>query len=216
MSITVHFIDEKLQNSLTHKHFVPKSRTAAAVLDYFNDCIKSYQIPDSRLFTVASDSRTNMYNRGLFTIVTDSGSNMCGCSEFRSQYDWIACVGLKIATVLTTVLCKTTQMVEKTKSQPFCKQRDNPPKVFDLIDDCKALVRYIKQTNLKPELSKTLKQENVTRRGSHFRMMVNMMEMYDELATLLTARQKFSILNRQIVLYLRSWCSSLVLFNRLH
>ncbi|KAF4028534.1 hypothetical protein GN244_ATG19803 [Phytophthora infestans] len=107
---------------------------------------------------------------------------MSGSNGFRSRYDWIACADHKIATVLTTVLCKTTEVINGVRSKPFYKFRERVPEVFNLIDACKELVRYIKQADLQAELSKTLKQENVTRWGSNYRKLSSVFEMYDELA----------------------------------
>jgi hypothetical protein len=120
MSTTVHFIDEYFNmhsRMLQVKHFEPNSHTAAAVLDFFNDCLRNYLIYGCSPCTIVSDSSANMVDRELFTVVTDSGSNMSGESGFRSQYDWIACVDHKVATILTTVLCKTTRMGEKKRDR---------------------------------------------------------------------------------------------------
>jgi hypothetical protein len=197
VSITVHFIDDDFKlhaRTLQVQHFEARSHTAQAVLQYFDDCLRSYHIYDRRMLTVVSDSTENMHARGLVTVITDSGSNMSGSCGFRSQYDWIACADHKIATVLTTILCKTTETVDKVRSDPFYKFRQDAPELFDLIDACKTLVRYAKQANLQQELSKTLKQENITRWGSQFRMLSSVQEMFDEVTEMLTTRQRLSYL----------------------
>ncbi|GBG61612.1 hypothetical protein CBR_g22409 [Chara braunii] len=118
-------------------------------------------------------------------VYTDSGSNMAAAEGIRKYYKWMACSDHKIATVLTTVFNKTTTTTDGVRSAPFYKYHKYAPHLFEMIDNCKKLVRYFKQANLQNCLNKTLKQKNATRWNSLLISLNNILDGYDDVTTVL-------------------------------
>ncbi|GBG73039.1 hypothetical protein CBR_g12757 [Chara braunii] len=113
---------------------------------------------------------------------------MCGAEGIRSVYRMLPCADHKIATILTTVLNKTTTVSNKVTSTPFYKFYDTTLEVFDMIDHCKELVRYFKPTNLQNSLKTTLKQENATRWNSLLRLLESVVGNYEDMTNILVGR----------------------------
>ncbi len=130
-------------------------------------------------------------------MVSDSGSNCCGANGISLAFYRLACFDHKLATVLTTIVNKTTKMENGVRSKLFYRYKDvqHMLSLFMLIDACKKLVEYCKCANLQSQLSKTLKQENATRWNSLLRCLLSIEEMYDELVPLLQMKDKLSKLN---------------------
>ena len=57
-----------------------------------------------------------------------------------------------------------------------------------LINACKNIVEYFKQSNLQSNLSKTLKQENMMLWNSLLHCLLSIHEMFKEISTLLIAK----------------------------
>lgn len=103
MSVTWHYIDEEFEmnsRTLQVKNFVENSHTVAVLLRGFKTCLQSYSHLDPNICVV----------------VSDSGSNMSGELGLRSEFKWIPCADHKIATMLTTILSKTTKTTDDKKS----------------------------------------------------------------------------------------------------
>ncbi len=186
MSITIHYIDEMFNlyaRTLHIKPFEEASHTAEMVLEEFS---KGFAV-----FKVMAD----MYQQII--MVSDSGSNCCGANGIPSAFYWLACLNHKLATVLMTVMNKTTKMDNGVRSKPFYRYQDiqHMLPLFMLIDACKKLVEYCKCVNLQSQLSKTLEQENVTRWNSLLCCLLSIEEMYDELVSLLQMKDKLIKLN---------------------
>ncbi len=186
MSITIHYIDEMFNLYARTLHVKPveeASHMAEMVLEEFSKGLA--------VFKVMAD----MYQQII--VVSDSGSNCCGANGIPSAFYWLACLDHKLATVLTTVVNKTTKMENGVRSKPFYWYKDvqHMMSLFMLIDACKKLVEYSKRANLQSQLSKTLKQENATRWNSLLRCLLSIEEMYDELVPLLQIKDKLSKLN---------------------
>jgi len=143
------------------------------------------------VFKVMADMYQNII------VVSNSASNFCGVNGIPSTFYWLACLNHKLATVLTTIVNKTTKMENGVRSKPFYRYKDVPHMLplFMLIDVCKKLVEYCKRANLQSQLSKTLKQENATRWNSLLRCLLSIEEMYDELVPLLQMKDNLSKLN---------------------
>ena len=155
MSITVHYISEKFELNVQTLHVKlvwDASHTAIMVFDEFREGLETFDLNDC--------------DAAKFIVVSDSSLNCTGVDGVRSLYDWHPCCDHKIAIVLTTVLNKTTMMRNCVCSAPFYKYHDHAPHIYTLIDAVKGLVTFFKQTNLQGKLTKTLKQENVTRWNS--------------------------------------------------
>ncbi|KAH9123635.1 hypothetical protein AeMF1_005432 [Aphanomyces euteiches] len=130
-------------------------------------------------------------------VVTDNGSNCCGCEGIPSEFTWFPCLDHKIATILTSVLNKTTNTTNGVKSVPFYRFKGTPgmDNVFKVIDQSKKLVEFFKRTNLQCQLTKTLKQENVTRWNSLLRCLESIHEMYNEVVDLLRQKDQLPKIN---------------------
>jgi hypothetical protein len=186
MSITIHYIDEMFNLYARTLHVKPveeASHTAEMVLEEFNKGLA--------MFKVMAD----MYQQII--MVSDSGSNCCGANGIPLAFYWLACLDHKLATVLTTVLNKTTKMENDVRSKSFYRYKDvqHMLPLFMLIDACKKLVEYCKCTNLQSQLSKTFKQENTTRWNLLLCCLLSTEEMYDELVPLLQMKDKLSKFN---------------------
>ncbi|GBG80092.1 hypothetical protein CBR_g30459 [Chara braunii] len=172
MSITSHYIDNAFKQHVRTLQVPPlhdESHIAVRVLKAFKECIQEFGCDENERCVVCSDS----------------GLNMCGGEGIQTNLKWLSCSDHKIATVLTTVLNKTTTTTNGIKSAPFYKFEDAGPEVFELIDNCKELVRHVKQSNLQRALKNTLKQENATRWNSLLRMLKSVSRSYEEVSNLL-------------------------------
>jgi hypothetical protein len=179
MSIIVHYISEKFELNARNLHVKPvrdASHTTIMVSDEFREGLETFDLND--------------FDAAQFIVVSDSGSNCSGADGVRSLYDWHPCYDHKIATVLTTILNKTTVMRNGVRSAPFYKYHDHAPRIYTLIDAVKGLITFFKQTNLQGKLTKTLKQENVTRWNSLLRCLLSVQDMLDEVIVLMTERNK--------------------------
>ncbi|KAH9567611.1 hypothetical protein CY35_03G035100, partial [Sphagnum magellanicum] len=76
-------------------------------------------------------------------VVSDSDSNCCGVNGIPSAFYWLACLDHKLATVLTTVVNKTTKMENGVRSKPFYRYKDvqHMLPLFMMIDACKKAGR---------------------------------------------------------------------------
>jgi len=139
MSITIHYIDEmfNLYACTLHVKPVEEARhTAEMVMEEFSKGLVVFKV------------MANMYQQII--VVSDSGSNCCGANGIPSAFYWLACLDHKLATVLTTVVNKTTKMENGVKSKPFYRYKDiqHMLLLFMLIDACKKLVEYYNCVNL--------------------------------------------------------------------
>ena len=87
--------------------------------------------------------------------------------------------------------------------------------IFHLIDACKKLVEYFRHSNLQSKLSKTVKQENMTRWNSLLACLMSVDEMCDKVVTLLTSKNKLGYLKdinrmllQELVLFLSEFQSA--------
>jgi hypothetical protein len=186
MSITIHYIDEMFNLYARTLHVKPVEEaihTAEMVLEEFSKGLA--------VFKVMAD----MYQQII--VVLDSGLNCYGANGIPSAFYWLAYLDHNLATVLTTVVNKTTKMENGVRSKPFYRYKDvqRMLPLFMLIDACKKLVEYCKCANLQSQLSKTLKQENAIRWNSLLCYLLSIEEMYNELVPLLQMKDKLSKLN---------------------
>jgi hypothetical protein len=149
-------------------------------------------------------------------VVSDSGSNCCGANGIPSVFYWLDSFDHKLATVLMTVVNKTTKIENGVRSKPFYWYKDvqHMLPLFMLINVCKKLVEYYKRANLQSQLSKTLKQENATRWNSLLRCLLSIEEMYDELVPLLQMKDKLSKLNDILWAFLKELIAFLAPFQQ--
>jgi hypothetical protein len=113
MSITIHYIDEMFNLYACTLHIKPieeASHTAKMVLEEFSKSLAVFKVV------------VDMYQQII--MVSDSGSNCCGANGIPSAFYWLACLDHKLATVLTTVVNKTTKMENDVKSKPFYRYKD--------------------------------------------------------------------------------------------
>lgn len=195
MSITAHYVDQYFELHDRTLHVKPlrdASHTAIMVLEEFIDGIGDFNITEDRV------------SFEQIVVVTDSGSNCSAENGLRSRFDWIPCLDHKLATCLSTVLNKTTTTRNGKRSQPFYRyetdgeQEDGSSAstipIYHLIEACKKLVEYFRRSNLQSKLTKTLKQENATRWNSLLTCLMSVDEMFEEVVTLLTAKNKLGYL----------------------
>ncbi len=64
---------------------------------------------------------------------------------------------------MSFVLDKRTNIVNSKKSNPYYQFYVNAPAVFDMLDNCKVLVTYVKRVGLNKQLTPKLKQAVATR-----------------------------------------------------
>jgi hypothetical protein len=108
MSITIHYIDEMFNLYARTLHVKPveeANHTAKMVLEEFSKGLA--------VFKVMAD----MYQQII--VVSDSGSNYYGANGISLAFYWLAYLDHKLATVLTTVVNKTTKMENGVMSKPF-------------------------------------------------------------------------------------------------
>jgi hypothetical protein len=139
MSITIHYIDEMFNLYARTLHVKPveeANHTAEMVLEEFSKGLAVFKV------------MANMYQQII--VVSDNVSNCCGVNGIPSAFYWFACFDHKLATVLTTIVNKTTKMENGVRSKPFYRYKDvqHMLLLFMLIDACKKLVEYYKRANL--------------------------------------------------------------------
>ncbi|KAL2651486.1 hypothetical protein R1flu_019614 [Riccia fluitans] len=108
MSIIIHYIDEMFNLYARTLHVKPveeASHTAEMVLEEFSK--------DLAVFKIMADMHQQII------VVSDSGSNCCGSNGIPSAFYWLACSDHKLATVLTTIMNKTTKIENGIRSTPF-------------------------------------------------------------------------------------------------
>jgi len=186
MSITIHYINEMFNLYVRTLHVKPveeASHTAEMVLEEFSKGLAVFKVI------------ANMYQQII--VVSDIGSNCCGANGIPSAFYWLTCFDHKLATVLMTVVNKTTKMENGVRSKPFYRYKNvqHMLPLFMLINACKKLVEYCKRANLQSQFSKTLKKENAIRWNSLLCCLLSIEEMYDELVSLLQMKDKLSKLN---------------------
>jgi hypothetical protein len=180
MSITAHYINKDFELHARTLHVTPvpeASHTAVMVLTAFKDGLKVFGI------------KSHDYKQ--VTVVSDSGSNCCGADGIPSMFTWLACLDHKLATVLTTVVNKTTKTKDGIKSKPYYRHQEmlEMSPLFEMIDQSKKLVEFFKRSNLQSQLTKTLKQENATRWNSLLRCLKSILEMIDEVTEILRKKE---------------------------
>ncbi|XP_020686093.1 uncharacterized protein LOC110102210 [Dendrobium catenatum] len=83
------------------------------------------------------------------------------------------------------------------QSKPFYRYQHGPytADLFEMIDSSKKLVEYFKRLNLQSKLTKTLKQENVTRWNSLVCCLCSILDMLDEIVIVLQEKNVIHKLN---------------------
>ncbi len=157
MSVTMHYIDAAFKHyarTLQVDQFPEVSHTAVAILKTFKQCI----IP----FTGEFDSMNGPVKEQI-RVTTDHASNNCGQDGLPSEFQWNGCADHLISTCVSFVLDKRTNIVNIKKSNLYYQFYANAPAVFDMLDNCKALVTYMKRVRLNKQLTPKLKQAVATR-----------------------------------------------------
>ena len=215
MSITAHYVDQHFELHDRTLHVKPvrdASHTAIMVLEEFTEGLGVFNITNESV------------SLEQIVVVSDSGSNCCGADGIPSQFPWLACLDHKLSTCLTTVLNKTTKTVNGKRGQPFYRYqcdgqiggaRTCTAPIYHLIEGSKKLVEYFRRSNLQSKLTKTLKQENMTRWNSLLNCLKSVDEMFDEIVTLLTIKNKLGYLKdvnrmllQELVLFLSKFQSA--------
>lgn len=106
-------------------------------------------------------------------ITTDRGSNMISAFKNDIRLD---CAAHILNTIVTTGLDKAD------------------PVISDLIDNCKALVKYMKKASLQDKLVKTVKQSCDTRWNSIYTMLQSIEESYTNIMEVLVAHSPDNLL----------------------
>jgi hypothetical protein len=125
-----------------------------AILKTFKQCII--------LFTGEFDSMNGPVKEQI-RVTTDHALNNCGQDDLPSEFQWNGCADHSISTCVSFVLDKRTNIVNDKKSNPYYQFYANAPVVFDMLDNCKALVTYVKRVGLNKQLMPKLKQAVATR-----------------------------------------------------
>ena len=161
------------ERTLHVKHVRDESHTAVMILDEFKEALDIFGIKDLVFDKI--------------TVVAVCGSNIAAKDGISSEFDLLGCIDHKIVNCLTYVFNKITKQVNGKKSKHFCRYLDEPNMVvlYALIDACKSLVVYLKNSNLQSKLSKTLKQDNATTWNSLYHCLHSVFEMLIEVITLL-------------------------------
>ncbi len=157
MLVTMHYIDAAFKHyarTLQVDQFPEVSHTAVAILKTFKQCI----IP----FTGEFDSMNGPVKEQI-RVTTDHASNNCGQDGLPSEFQWNGYVDHSISTCMSFILDKRTNIVNGKKSNPYYQFYANAPAVFDMLDNCKALVTYVKRVGLNKQLMPKLKQAVATR-----------------------------------------------------
>ncbi len=95
-------------------------------------------------------------------VTTDHALNNYGQDGLPSEFQWNGCADHSISTCVSFVLDKRTNIVNGKKSNPYYQFYANAPAVFDMLDNCKALVTYVKWVGLNKQLTSKLKQAVAT------------------------------------------------------
>ncbi len=157
MSVTMHYIDAAFKHNactLQVDQFPEVSHTAVAILKTFKQCI----IP----FTGEFDSMNRPVKEQI-RVTTDHASNNCGQDGLPSKFQWNGCADHSISTCVPFVLDKRMNIINGKKSNLYYQFYANAPAVFDMLDNCKALVTYVKRVGLNKQLTSKLKQVVATR-----------------------------------------------------
>ncbi|KAH8935934.1 hypothetical protein BDL97_17G057100 [Sphagnum fallax] len=152
MSMTMHYIDAAFKHyarTLQVDQFPEVSHTAVAILKTFKQCI----IP----FTKEFDNMNGPVKEQI-RVTTDHASNNCGQDGLPSEFQWNGCTDHSISTCVSFVLDKRTNILYA-----------NAPAVFDMLDNCKALVTYVKRVGLNKQLTPKLKQAIATKELEAFK-----------------------------------------------
>ena len=160
LSVTMHYIDADFKlnaRTLQLDQFPDVSHTAKAVLEEFKKCI----IP----FTGEFGAMNGPLKKQI-RVTTDHASNNSGQDGLPSEFDWIGCADHSISTCVSFILDKRTKMVNGKRSKPFYQFYEEAPAVFDLLENCKELITYVKRTGLNKHLTPKLKQGCPTRWNS--------------------------------------------------
>ncbi|OAE21195.1 hypothetical protein AXG93_4012s1260 [Marchantia polymorpha subsp. ruderalis] len=196
MSVTMHYIDVDFKHNartLQVDQFPEVSHTAVAILKTFKQCI----IP----FTGEFDSMNGPVKEQIM-ITTDHASNNCGEDGLPSEFQWNGCADHSISTCVSFVLDKRTSIVNGKKSKPYYQFYANAPAVFDMLDNCKALVTYVKRVGLNKQLTPKLKQAVATR-WVGILIMTNSIdcefESHQETLTLRHQEQKMDVIDRSLL-----------------
>jgi len=142
MSMRMHYIDAAFKHyarTLQVDQFPEVSHTAVAILKTFKQCI----IPFTREF-----DNMNGPVKEQIRVTTDHASNNCGQDSLPSEFEWNGCADHSISTCVLFVLDKRTNIVNGKKSNSYYQFYANAPAVFDMLDNCKALVTYVKRVGL--------------------------------------------------------------------
>jgi hypothetical protein len=216
MSITAHYVDQHFELFDRTLHVKPvrdASHTAIMVLEEFTEGLGVFNITNESV------------SLEQIVVVSDSGSNCCGADGIPSQFPWLACLDHKLSTCLTTVLNKTTKTVNGKRGQPFYRYQSDgqiggartcTTPIYHLIEGSKKLVEYFRRSNLQSKLTKTLKQENMTRWNSLLsNCLKSVDEMFEEIVTLLTIKNKLGYLKdvnrlllQELILFLSKFQSA--------
>lgn len=109
---------------------------------------------------------------GRIPMVTDRGGNMV-CAFKGKEFNRKDCK----AHGLNRILANTFE-------------KHAPIEVEILIDNCKAIVRHLKQSSKQNELTSTVKQETSTRWNSKLLLIASVTEQYDHIMSILTDAQR--------------------------
>ncbi|KAI2513758.1 hAT family C-terminal dimerization region [Fragilaria crotonensis] len=160
LSVTMHYIDANFKHNartLQVDQFPDVSHTAKAVLAEFKKCI----IP----FTGEFSNMNGPFKKQI-RVTTDHASNNSGQDGLPSEFDWIGCADHSISTCVSFILDKRTKIVNGKRSKPFYQFYEEAPAVFDLLENCKELITYVKRVGLNKHLTPKLQQGCPTRWNS--------------------------------------------------
>ncbi|KAH8968963.1 hypothetical protein BDL97_02G010700 [Sphagnum fallax] len=153
MSVTMHYIDAAFKHyarTLQVDQFPEVSHIAVVILKTFKQCIIS--------FTGEFDSMNRLVKEQI-RVTTDHASNNYGQDGLPSEF----------YTYVSFVLDKRTNIVNGKKSNLYYQFYTNAPAVFDMFDNCKALVMYVKRVGLNKQLTLKLKQAIATKELEAFK-----------------------------------------------
>jgi hypothetical protein len=99
-------------------------------------------------------------------VTTDHASNNSGQDWQPSEFDWIGCADHSTSTCVSFILDNPTKIVNDKRSKPFYQFYEKAPLVFDLLENCKELITYVKRVGINKHLTPKLKQGCPTRWNS--------------------------------------------------
>lgn len=166
ITITCHCINQNfsLENYLISVEQADFKKTAENVKNFIFDILK-------KIFDFKEDEYLKFLTDQNFTFVTDNGTNLVAALR---NFNRISCAGHNLNLVL----------------EYFFKSLGEEHKYNKTIIMCKELVSYFKRTGLNNKLTKTLKQNVVTRWNSTFYMLDSVYSSYDEVYELLAERKE--------------------------